>query len=221
MSVKENFNLILEKIEKAAERSGRKASDITLVAVTKYASIDQMKEAYSLSLRNFGESRLQKAQPKIDLLPKDIHWHFIGPIQSNKIASIISFFNVIHSVSSLKIAKMVSDIGFKRGQKVTSFFQIDFSKDQKKNGFSLEEFLVLQEDLLTLEGLEVLGLMTMAPQTKDEKEVRRFFRDLHHLQSQFPGKYPFLSMGMSEDFEIAIEEGSSHVRIGSGLFSSN
>ena len=221
MSLKEKFHEVLEKIERAAERSGRKASDITLIAVTKYASIQQMKEAYSLSFRNFGESRLQMALPKIELLPDDIQWHFIGPIQSNKVVSIASSFTVLHSISSLNVAKKVSDIGLIKGKKIPSFFQINFSKSQEKNGFLLEDFLILQEDLLSLEGLEVLGLMTMAPHTKEEKEVRRFFKDLYRLQGQFPGKYPFLSMGMSEDFEMAIEEGSSYVRIGSALFSSS
>lgn len=219
MSVKENFESILEKVEKAAHRSGRKAQEIDLIAVTKNASIQEMQEAYALSFKEFGESRLQKAIVKQKDFPDGVHWHFIGPIQSNKAVTIASHFSLIHSLSSLKIAKLLSDFGERREEKVRVFFQLDLSKEGLRNGFSRNEFIALQEDLISLKGLSLEGLMTMAPHTEDKNAIRMCFRTLFEIKNSFGNRYRSLSMGMSEDFEIAIEEGSTHIRIGSGIFS--
>jgi pyridoxal phosphate enzyme (YggS family) len=216
MSVKECFERLQERIEKAKARSFERK--ITLIGVTKHASFEQMMEAHFLQIKDFGENRYQKALGKIPLFPKDIRWHFIGPIQSNKAVEIASTFSVVHSVSSLKLAKIFSLTALQKKQKIPVFFQIDHSQSGIRNGFKPEEFISMQEDLLSLEGLQIEGLMTMAPFTQDVKEIRSVFRALALLQRKFPGRYPSLSMGMTNDFEIAIEEGATHLRIGSALF---
>lgn len=218
MSVKENFESILERVRKAANRSGRREEEISLIAVTKHSSLEQMREVLSLSLKDFGESRLQKALVKQKVFPEKIDWHFIGPIQSNKAISIASHFSYIHSVSSFKIAQLLSEFGEKRGEKVKIFFQIDLSKEGVRNGFNPSEFLSHQETLLALRGLSIQGLMTMAPHTEDKGLIRACFRSLFELKRSLVSTCPFLSMGMSKDFEIAIEEGATHIRIGSELF---
>jgi pyridoxal phosphate enzyme (YggS family) len=215
MSLKKRLENILEKVEKSAIRSGRKASDITLIAVSKEASIQQILEAYDLGLRHFGENRLQKALPKQALLPKDIIWHFIGPIQGNKAASIAQAFPLIHSVGS---CKMANRIGLQASQS-SCFMQLNLSEENSKEGFSLAEFLENQQALHAIEGLHIQGLMTMGPHTEDKEKIRSCFRQLASLQRKFPGLYSSLSMGMSQDFTIAIEEGSTHIRIGRELFS--
>ena len=212
--MRENFNRLIERVEKAAILSGRILKDIQIIAVTKNASIQQMEEAYDLSLRLFGENRLQKALLKMPLFPKDVKWHFIGPIQSNKAIEIARYFSVIHSVSSLKLAQIFSSEGLKQQKKISCFFQVNCSGEAQKQGFTLEEFLLLEKELLALKGLEVQGLMTMAPRTLDQDKIRQCFRSLKNIS-----RYPFLSMGMSEDFELAIEEGATHIRMGSALFS--
>lgn len=217
--MRENFNRLIERVEKAAILSGRTLKDVQIIAVTKNASIHQMEEAYDLSLRLFGENRLQKALLKIPLFPKDVNWHFIGPIQSNKAIEISRHFSVLHSVSSLKIAQILSEEAIKQQKKIACFFQINSSAEVQKQGFSLEEFLSLEEDLLSLQGLDVQGLMTMPLHTSDEALIRRSFRSVFSLHQKKMDRYPFLSMGMTGDFEWAILEGATHIRIGSGLFS--
>ena len=218
MSVKQNLNELLGKIGRAALRSKRNPSEISLVAISKKASVEQILEAYNLGLRHFGESRLKDFLGKRELLPKDIIWHFMGTIQSNKALAIAEAFSYVHSVTSLKTAKVLSDAAIKLQKKCLCFIELNLSYEKSKQGFSLEAFLCDKEALHLLEGLSIQGLMTMAPHVDEEEKVRASFQKLSALQKAFPQDYPFLSMGMSSDFEIAIEEGSTHIRVGSLLF---
>lgn len=215
MSVKERLSLLYSEIQKTALKVGRDPSVVTVIAIGKYASLDQIKEAYAAGIRHFGESRLQAFLAKKDLLPKDIIWHFIGPIQSNKAAAITEAFSYIHSISSIKVAKIVSETSLRLRKKTPCFLQINVSLDPLKQGFTQEEFKTLKEELSSLEGLSIQGLMTIGPYVTEENSLRECFQKLYSLQ----GNYPYLSMGMSGDFMVAIEEGSTHIRIGSYLFS--
>ncbi len=216
MSVKSRVEALLQEITQVALQKGRDPAKITVVAVSKYATGKQIEEAYAAGLRHFGESRLQTALIKREeaCLPNDIVWHFIGPIQSNKAALIAEYFSCVHSVSSLKIAKIISEISLKKGKVTSCFLQINIYGDPSKQGFTEEEFWRCKEELDSLEGIHIEGLMTMAPHVKEEEKIRDCFQKLHSIQTE----YPHFSMGMSEDFKVAIEEGSTHIRIGSYLF---
>ena len=220
MGVKERFALLSEKVEIAAQNSGRKRSDITIIAVSKYASLCQMEESYRAGIRIFGESRLQVALAKQKTVSwkEEVFWHFVGPIQSNKALSIGASCSCLHSISSVKIAKKLSDYGLTRGEKVSCFLEVNILKDALKQGFFAEEIERLQEELFTLEGLQILGLMTMGPHTKKTEEMRQCFRAVAALRQHLPKTASFLSMGMSGDFSVAIEEGATHIRIGSYLY---
>ncbi|MBI2812493.1 MAG: YggS family pyridoxal phosphate-dependent enzyme [Candidatus Melainabacteria bacterium] len=186
-------------------------SSVQLIAVSKYATIEQMHEAYALGIRHFGESRLQTALPKISQMPKDVIWHFIGALQSNKINKIVEHFDYLHSVDSLAIAQAIA----KCSKRPKLFLQVNTSGEATKQGFTEEELLSQYTEILKL-NLPIVGLMTMAPLTSDEQVVRSCFARLRVLRDEL--NLPHLSMGMSQDFPIAIEEGATFVRIGSLLF---
>jgi pyridoxal phosphate enzyme (YggS family) len=186
-------------------------SSVQLIAVTKYATLEQMHEVYKLGICHFGESRLQTALPKISQMPTDVVWHFIGALQSNKINKIVEHFDYIHSVGSVAIAQAIA----KCTKRPKLFLQVNTSGEATKHGFTEEELLRSFDEILKL-NLPVIGLMTMAPLTPDEQVVRRCFARLRALRDQLGLQH--LSMGMSQDFTLAIEEGATFVRIGSLLF---
>ncbi len=190
---------------------------VTLIAVSKQVPIEKMKEAYQAGLKDFGESRLQSALDKKKEMPKDITWHFIGPIQSNKAKAIATLFDWIHSIASLKVAKIISETCLALGRKIPCFIEVNISKEPAKQGFLEEELEEVIPDLQALEGLEIKGFMMIAPLTEDEQKIRLAFQRLASLQKQFG--YPYLSMGMSQDYLIALQEGATHIRVGSYLFS--
>ena len=190
---------------------------VTLIAVSKQVSIEKMKEAYQAGLRDFGESRLQSALDKKKEMPEDVIWHFIGPIQSNKAKAIATTFDWIHSIASLKAATIISETCVSLGRKIPCFIEVNISKEPAKQGFLEKELEEALPALQALEGLEIKGFMTIAPLTKDEQKIHLSFQRLASLQKQFG--YPYLSMGMSQDYVIALQEGATHIRIGSYLFS--
>lgn len=190
---------------------------VTLIAVSKQASIEKMEEVYKAGVRDFGESRLQDALAKKKEMPEDVIWHFIGPIQSNKAKAIATHFDWIHSIASLKVAKIISETSLSLHKKIPCFIEVNISKDPVKQGFIEEELLKILSELQSLEGLDIKGFMTIAPYTKDPQKIRQCFQKLASLQKQFG--YPSLSIGMSEDYIIALQEGATHIRVGSYLFS--
>lgn len=206
------------EISQCAEKAGRDPASIQVIAVTKYASLEQMRVAYQMGLRHFGESRLQTALPKMAQLPQDIHWHFIGTLQSNKIGKIVEHFEYIHSVDSVEIA---TQIARKASKPLKLFLQVNSSRETTKHGFSEEE-LVQQVDALLALNLNFVGLMTMAPLTTDLSVIHDCFKRLRDLKQFLNSRIllPHLSMGMTQDFPIAIAEGATFVRIGSLLFKS-
>ena len=172
-----------------------------------------MKEAYHLGVRDFAENRVEAALLKMPQLPSDITWHFIGPIQSKKAAKIVQSFEFIHSIASLKTAELVAAWGEKLDKRPGLFLQVNTSGEKSKQGFTEEELLV---SFSACSSLNIVGLMTMAPLTEDQEVIRSCFHRLACLGNNL--KLPHLSMGMSHDFPIAIEEGATFLRIGSYLF---
>lgn len=208
---------LLSQVAMYAKNAGRDPASIQLVAVTKYSSMEQMLEAYGLGIRHFGESRLQEALPKMELLPSDIKWHFIGSLQSNKLGKIIECFDYIHSVESLEMAKMIKKKSHELKRNPSLFLQVNTSGELSKKGFSEEGLHQNINAILDLK-LNLIGLMTMAPIT-GVYEPKICFERLKELQNSITSDViPHLSMGMSQDFPIAIAEGATFLRIGSFLF---
>ncbi len=223
MDYKKNLEITEEKIAAAAYRSGRNANDIKLLAVSKVFPVEVILEVYNLGLRLFGESRAQELRDKITQLPQDIHWHFIGPLQSNKIKYVVPNADLIHAVDTFKLAQSIAEDGKKRGLQPAVLIEINTSREEAKKGFTIEETQEAVLQIAEIENLTVKGLMTMAPFSDDSLQIRKSFsilREKFDEISKYADSTQFktLSMGMSGDFEIAIEEGSTLVRIGTGIF---
>ncbi|MBS0650698.1 MAG: YggS family pyridoxal phosphate-dependent enzyme [Verrucomicrobia bacterium] len=212
----ERLEQLRRQIAEACQRSNRSPSDIALIAVTKYASLEALQEAYAMGLRTFGESRIPTALDKMAQLPSDIAWHFIGHLQSNKVAKAIGRFALIHSMDSLDLAKKISSASVQQNCTTPILLQVNTSGETSKQGFTPDSCRGHFLELSQLPGITIQGLMTMAPLTDDEKVVRSCFSRLRSLRDEL--KLRHLSMGMSHDFPIAIEEGATLLRIGSALF---
>ena len=203
---------------------------VTLVCVSKFHTNETIMEAYACGERDFGESRVQELLPKYEALPKDIRWHFIGHLQTNKVKQIVPFVHMIHSVDSLRLLESINREAEKIHRHVKVLLEVHVAKEETKSGFTPEEFLSLNTKLSTLNYIDVCGIMGMATNTDDEQEWRRCFREIKSLASHLitsspiayssPSERPTISMGMSDDYLVAIEEGSTMVRIGSSIFGS-
>ena len=202
---------------------------VTLVCVSKFHSNDAIMEAYEVGERDFGESRVQELLPKYEALPKDIRWHFIGHLQTNKVKQVVPFVYMIHSVDSVRLLEIINKEAEKIGRRVKVLLEVHVAKEASKSGFTPEEFLSLITHSSSLISaypwVEICGVMGMATNTDDKQEWRRCFREIKHLASSLianssPSERPQISMGMSDDYQVAIEEGSTMVRIGSTIFGS-
>ncbi|GAB5047207.1 YggS family pyridoxal phosphate-dependent enzyme [Thermodesulfovibrio sp. TK110] len=224
----ERISSVFKKITYAALRAGRNPEEIKLIAVTKSQTIDKIKEAAQLGLRVFGENRVQEAKNKIESLKEfmaqwnmDIQWHMIGHLQSNKAKDAVSLFELIHSVDSEKLAALINKEAERIGKIQRVLIQVKLSEEESKFGIKPEDTEKLIEFCSNLPNIKVEGLMTIPPYFENPENVRPYFRKLKQLRDFLSDKYPFikeLSMGMSHDFEIAIEEGATMVRIGTALF---
>ncbi|MDO4568968.1 MAG: YggS family pyridoxal phosphate-dependent enzyme [Planctomycetia bacterium] len=218
---RENYECILERIGRAAERSDRSADTVTMVAVTKYFSgVEEVRALYALGCRDFAENRAALLQEKHGLLLEeapDIRWHFIGPLQKNKARRVLGCAKIIHSVESLDLLKTLDRIAQEKGVVSSVFFEVNISGEAAKHGFSRESLASVWGSLSDFPHLKVKGFMGMTSLHASERDAHEQFRTLREIRDQFlPGGE--LSMGMSHDFEIAIEEGATMVRIGSALF---
>jgi len=194
---------------------------VTLIVVTKGRTIPQIEEVYTRGYRNFGENRIEEALPKIEALPKDIRWHFIGRIQSKKISKIVGHFSLIHSVDREEVAVKLSRASLEREICTSILLQVNTSGEESKAGLSPEEWKACFEHVTQLEGVRVCGLMTMAPQTEDKELIRRTFSKLRAMRDELNSlTLTILSMGMSSDYQIAVEEGATMVRLGRALYQS-
>jgi pyridoxal phosphate enzyme (YggS family) len=224
MTVSANFFQIQKEIEAAARKCGRNPAEITLVAVTKGHSLEHVMPAYEAGCRDFGESRPQEALFKIPHSPQDLRWHFIGSLQKNKVRKVIGKFVLIHSVDSLELAKKISEHSLEAGVVTTVLLQANTSGEKAKQGLQPEAWKINFEAVLRLPGISVKGLMTMAPLVDDEGVVRRCFAGLRELREDLQEiggknmKMPCLSMGMTNDYPLAILEGATILRIGTAIF---
>ncbi len=220
-----NLLEIRERIDRSAERSGRKASDVCLIAVTKYHSAEIADQLVQLGIQDIGENRLQVAQPKFELMKTQPQRHFIGPLQKNKASRVLELFDFLHSLDRFSLAVNLQKRLEAMNQVLPVFLQVNMSGEAQKSGFMPEAVL---ETIKVLAGeaprLRLLGLMTMAALHPEPEASRPCFQALRQLRDEINQKgflqEPLLglSMGMSQDFEVAIEEGASHVRIGSALY---
>ncbi len=220
--ISDNLINIHSRIQDAAHRVGRQVSDVRLVAVSKTYPPAVIQEAWNSGQRVFGENRVQDALPKIAELPAEAEWHFIGHLQSNKIRKALPAFTLIHGVDNLELAQQINRIAGEMGLTANILLEINVSGEASKFGFSPTDLRQNLEGLLCLPNIGINGLMTMAPYSEDPETARPVFSKLRILRDELAAKtgqaLRELSMGMSGDFEVGIEEGATIVRIGSSIF---
>lgn len=215
---------INRNIEKAAKKSGRSAEDIKLIAVTKTRTIEEMEEVKELGILDFGENRVQELETKHPKFTNDINWHLIGHLQRNKVRHIIDKVKLIHSVDSLRLAKMINKEAAKKDLVMDILIQVNVSQEESKFGLAMNEVLPLLKEIVKFENIRVKGLMTMAPYTKNPEENRKYFKELNKLAIDINSKkidnvyIEELSMGMTNDYAVAIEEGATMIRVGTAIF---
>lgn len=217
-----NILRIRERISAAAARAGRTPEEITLIAVTKRVTTERVQTAYEAGIRDFGENYVQEAvgkvkDPLLDL--PDLKWHFIGHVQSNKAREIVGRFRLVHSVDSLPLVREIGRRAQQHGGTAPILLEVKLDPAEAKFGFEPDTVLEAAEQAMRVPGIAVKGLMGMAPFGDDPEQARPSFRRLHILFQQLPSEArQTLSMGMTGDFEVAIEEGATHLRIGTAIF---
>ncbi len=209
-------------IKEAVRRANRSSEDIKLVAVTKGHDADKVRLALDAGQLIFGESKMQEARAKIPLLPSNLEWHFIGHLQKNKVRHALSLFGLIHSVDSLELAEQIHRVAREDGLYPRVLLEVNVAGEGTKFGFSPETLSASMEKLLVLDRLSIEGLMTIPPIAEEAESSRRYFISLRQLreklEADFKLKLPELSMGMTDDFGIAVEEGATFVRVGTAIF---
>ena len=224
LSIAENVATIRDRINRACEKANRHPNEIEIIAVTKSTTIEKARELLDHGIIHLGENRDREFLHKYEAIKDQATWHFIGTLQTRKVKNIIDYVNYIHSLDRLKLAEEIN----KRANKpISCFVQVNVSNEPTKHGLPVEEMIPFIEKLKDLPNIQVVGLMTMAPHTDDENLIRSVFRKLKELKEEVQERsFPHapskeLSMGMSNDFEIAIEEGATFVRIGTALVKEN
>jgi|SRR5690625_284347 len=223
MSVSENLSLIQDTIKQACKRANRNVEEITIIGVTKYVTIERTKELIAAGITNIGENRTDEMLHKYEQIEEAANWHFIGTLQSRKVKDIIGKVSTIHSLERLSVAKQINN---RSAVPIDCFVQVNVSGEETKHGLNPNEVIPFIKDLKQFDKVRVTGLMTMAPHVDDEGEIRAVFQRLATLRDQVMEQQfshapcTNLSMGMSNDYEIAIEEGATHIRIGSKLVGS-
>jgi pyridoxal phosphate enzyme (YggS family) len=223
LDVSQNIKEIIDKIEAAASKSGRNKEEIKLVAVSKTQPVEKMIEAKMCGLKAFGENKVQELMNKYPLI-EDVEWHFIGHLQRNKVKYIIDKVSLIHSLDSISLAEEIDKRAKKIGRVMPVLIQVNIGKEESKSGVFEEDFENFVEKLSVFENIEIQGLMTIPPRCDLKEQNRAYFRKMKNLFDELK-KYSFknfnikyLSMGMTDDYEIAIEEGANIIRIGTGIF---
>lgn len=219
-----NLTEVRKRLAAAALRAGRDPAQVRLVAVTKTVGLDRLQEAVAAGHTHFGENYVQEAKGKIAALGPGLTWHFIGHLQSNKARAAVELFDLIHSVDRLRLAQALEQAAARLGQVQDVLLQVNLAGEKSKSGGAPGEIQVLLDEISRMPHLRVLGLMTMPPWLSDPEEVRPYFRALRELRDRLrelrlvPGELPELSMGMTGDFEAAVEEGATLVRLGTAIF---
>ena len=226
--VAERLAEVRRRIRQACERSGRDLGEVALVGVSKRQPIDRVRAAVAAGLGILGEIRVQEAVAKSSELDPRIDWHFLGPLQSNKVKPAVRLFSTVHSVDRLRIGRRLDREASRQGRRLAGFLEVNLGAEPSKHGFAPVGLTAAVEPLAALESLRIVGLMAIPPYEEDLEKARGWFRELRRLRDELaarrewrqrPGGPPaLLSMGMTHDFEVAIEEGATHVRVGTAIF---
>ena len=222
--LKSNYEAVKKNIKAACERSGRDKSEVCLIAVSKTKPQEDIMQIYECGEHQFGENYVQEMVDKVDALPKDIVWHMIGHLQRNKVKYVVGRASMIHSVDSLRLAEAINQEAVKKGIVADILIEVNVAQEESKFGLKTEEVLPFIEKIANFEHIKVCGLMTIAPFVDNPEENRQIFANLHKLSVDINEKnidnvyVNILSMGMTNDYEVAIEEGATMVRVGTGIF---
>ncbi len=220
----DNLGQVQRKIKEACERSGRSAGEVTLISVSKTKPLQMLKEAYEAGARDFGENKVQELTEKIPQMPGDVRWHMIGHLQRNKVKYIVGKVYLIHSVDSLRLAEEISREAVKQDMEVNILLEINVAGEESKYGAAPEEAESLAYSISKLPGIHICGLMAIAPYVENAEDNRQYFRKLKQLSVDIERKnidnvsMDVLSMGMTGDYSVAVEEGATYVRVGTGIF---
>jgi pyridoxal phosphate enzyme (YggS family) len=212
---------VRQRMQAAAQRAGRAADSVRLVAVTKGVAAARIREAMALGVLDFGENRIQEALPKIAALGPGPRWHLVGHLQRNKVRRAVEAFALIHSLDSVLLAEAIARRAEAAGRRVEVLLQVNVAGEPRKHGFALEEVSEAVRRMAVMPALALRGLMTIAPLAADAQTARPIFRRLRELRDDLRAQWPGLdelSMGMSDDFEVAIEEGATLIRVGRAIF---
>ncbi|MCH5257122.1 MAG: YggS family pyridoxal phosphate-dependent enzyme [Lachnospiraceae bacterium] len=224
MGIQENIKDVEEKIKASCEKCGRNPEDVTLIAVSKTKPVSMLQEAYEYGCRDFGENKVQELVDKYEQMPKDIRWHMIGHLQRNKVKYIVDKVYLIHSVDSLRLAEEISKEAVKKNVSVSILVEVNVAGEESKFGTTSEEAYKLVEEIAKLPNIIVKGLMTIAPYVENSEENKQYFEKLRQIYVDIVDKnidnvyMEELSMGMTGDYEVAITQGATYVRVGTGIF---
>ncbi len=222
--LKENLAVVEENIAKACKKAGRDRSEVTLIAVSKTKPVSMLQEIYDENIRHFGENKVQELCDKIEQMPQDIHWHMIGHLQRNKVKYIVGKVDLIHSVDTYRLAEEINIQAKKKNVVVPILVEVNIAEEESKFGTSAEDAMLLVSEIAQLENVQVKGLMTIAPYVENPEDNRAYFRKIKQLSVDIRNKnidnvsMEILSMGMTGDYMVAIEEGATMVRVGTGIF---
>ena len=222
--LKENLKTVEEHVQEACKRAGRSREEVTLIAVSKTKPLEMLQEIYGEGVRDFGENKVQELCDKMEQLPSDIRWHMIGHLQRNKVKYIVGKVALIHSVDTYRLAEEINIQAKKRGIIVPILVEVNIVGEETKFGTTAEDAMLLVEEISKLENVRIRGLMTIAPFVENPEDNRLYFRKIKQLSVDITNKnidnvsMEILSMGMTGDYEVAIEEGATMVRVGTGIF---
>ena len=215
---------IRQRIAEACDRCGRDPAEVTLLGASKSQPLERMQEAWSAGVTVFGENRVQEALAKMPSLPAGIDWHLIGPLQTNKVKKVVPRFSTVHAIDRIKLAHALDKEAQRSERTIDGFLEVNLGGEETKHGFQPDDVVNVAEQLTALQSVRLVGLMAIPPVESEETAIRGWFRQLRSLRDALRPKLGwqesegYLSMGMSQDFEVAIEEGATHVRIGTALF---
>lgn len=222
--LKDNLVEVEKRILEACQKAGRSRDEVTLIAVSKTKPVEMLQEIYDANVRDFGENKVQEMCDKIELLPQDIKWHMIGHLQTNKVKYIVGRTELIHSVDSLRLAQEIQKQAVKKDVIVPILVEVNIAQEESKFGISKEETIQLVKEIALLDHVAIKGLMTIAPFVEDPEDNRCYFKAIKELSVDINNQnidnvhMDILSMGMTGDYTVAIEEGATMVRVGTGIF---
>ena len=222
--IKENLKMVEENIVQACNRVGRDPKEVTLIAVSKTKPNEMIEEAIDYGMKNFGENKVQEMVEKMDTISGKLNWHLIGHLQRNKVKYIVDRVCLIHSVDSLRLAEQINEEAKKKDVVCNILIEVNIANEESKFGVSREELKSLLDEIKKLTNVQVKGLMTIAPFVENPEDNRKYFREMHKIfidmshENADNIKMEILSMGMTGDYQVAIEEGATMVRVGTGIF---